>query len=127
MQSAVFYKSLQDACVIFHDAQQFLFIQNKGVDPLALGRVKGGGRAGVNLMTRHVPTEPHMVFSKNTMCTKQLAALLTHDIVFVPRLIFFDTNTSLKLISKQQAQKKKKSSTMKIISGLIPKECWTDK
>lgn len=42
------------------------------------------------------------------MCTKQLAALLTHDIVFVPRLIFFATNTSLKLISKQQAQKKKK-------------------
>lgn len=42
MQSVVFYRSLQDACVIFHEAQQFLFIQNKGVDPLALGRAKWG-------------------------------------------------------------------------------------
>lgn len=36
-----FYKSLQDACVIFHMVQQFLFIWNKGLDLLALGRGKG--------------------------------------------------------------------------------------
>lgn len=57
MQSVVFIR----ACVIFHMVQQFLFIWNKGVDPLALGRGKGRGPR-VNLMTRHVSADPHMVF-----------------------------------------------------------------
>lgn len=51
------------------------------------------------------------------MSTKQLVALLTHDVILGSLLIFFATNYQFqKLISKQQA---KKCSTTKLISGHI--------
>lgn len=53
-----FHKSLQDPCVIFHEVQQFLFIWNKGMDLLALGRVKGASCKPDDLSCAH----RHMVF-----------------------------------------------------------------